>query len=69
MYTRCDPRFSPPAAVPCNNDPVDQPIPEDQLARVRPLVDKLLIDLRALSAELTDEADSALEYLPAGDRE
>ena len=68
-HTRCDPRFLPPAAVPCNNNPVDQPIPEDQLARIRPLVDKLLTDLRTLSGELTDEMDSALEYLPAGERE
>jgi hypothetical protein len=44
---------------------MDIDIPEDQLARIRPIVDQVIRDLRALSAKLPDDADSALIYSPA----
>ena len=47
---------------------MDLPIPEDQLARVRPIVDELLTTIRALTTQLPDESDSAVDYSPAGDR-
>ena len=48
---------------------MDLSIPEEQLARIRPVVDKVLADLRVLSAKLPDEADSALIYSPGEDAE
>jgi len=48
---------------------MDLPIPEEQMARIRPVVDQVLAALRALSAELPDEADSALTYSPGEDGE
>jgi hypothetical protein len=44
---------------------MDPCIPDDQLARIRPIVEQVLADLRALSATLADDSDSALLYSPA----
>ena len=46
---------------------MENPIPEDQLARVRPIVDRVLADLRVLTRALPDETDSALTYEPSED--
>jgi hypothetical protein len=43
---------------------MDIVIPEDQLDRIRPTVDQAIRDLRALTAKLPDDADSALIYSP-----
>jgi hypothetical protein len=48
---------------------VDIPIPEDQLARIRPVVDELLTKIRALTAQLPDESDSAVDYSPTGEND
>jgi hypothetical protein len=44
---------------------MDTAIPEEQLARIRPIVDQVIRDLRALSAKLPDDAESALIYSPS----
>ena len=41
---------------------MDTPIPDDQLTRLRPLVDQLLRDLLALNLKLPDDAESAVDY-------
>jgi len=44
---------------------MDIAIPDDQLARIRPIVDQVILDLRALTAKLPDDAESALIYWPS----
>ena len=48
---------------------MDIPIPGDPLTRIRPIVDEVLAELRALSAKLPEDADSALRYSPGEDQE
>ena len=43
---------------------MDIVIPDDQMARIRPVVDQVVHDLRALTAKLPDNAESALIYSP-----
>ena len=40
------------------------PIPDDQLDRVRPIVDDLLVKLRAVMERLPSNTDSALVFDP-----
>jgi len=44
---------------------MDAAIPEEQLARIRPIVDQVILDLRALSAKLPEDAESGLIYSPS----
>ncbi len=40
------------------------PIPDEQLQRIQPVVDKLLADLRQRTKTLTPEIDLPLQYQP-----